>query len=97
MRRNLIIFAMLIAMTFVGLAANNAVSAQNKHGRGHKNGDMVWQPGKHHGKWHKKNAHGYRNYGQYRRTQVGHRRYRMVKRYYWSDGTRLSRLTRVYY
>jgi len=46
---------------------------------------------------HKKDAHGYRNYGQYRRTQVGNRRYRYVNRYYWNDGVRVSRRVRVYF
>lgn len=41
--------------------------------------------------------YGYRNYGQYRRTQVGNRRYRLVRRYYWRDGIRLSRWVRIYY
>lgn len=41
--------------------------------------------------------YGYKNYGQYRRTQVGNRRYRMVRRYYWRDGIRLSRWVRIYY
>src|SRR5215203_1577415 len=40
---------------------------------------------------------GYRNYGQYRRTQVGNRRFRNVRTYYWNGGRRLSRWTRVYY
>ena len=41
--------------------------------------------------------YGYKNYGQYRRTQVGNRRYRLVRRYYWRDGIRLSRWVRLYY
>ncbi len=51
------------------------------------------------GRWNRRhrNTYGYRNYGQYRRTQVGNRRFRTVKRYYWNDGVRLSRLVRVYY
>ena len=93
MKRSLIIFAILIAMTFVCLP----VSAQNGHGNGHKSGSVVSQPGKDKGTWHKKNAHGYRNYGQYRRTQVGNRRYRYVNRYYWNDGVRVSRRVRVYF
>ena len=45
----------------------------------------------------KKRYYGYKNYGQYRRTQVGNRRYRYERRYYWRDGSRLSRLIRVFY
>lgn len=44
-----------------------------------------------------KETFGYRNYGQYRRTQVGNRRYRMVRRTYYRDGNRLTRLVRVFY
>ena len=39
----------------------------------------------------------YKNYGQYRRTQVGWRRYRMTPRYYWRDGRRYQTYRRVYY
>ena len=39
----------------------------------------------------------YKNYGQYRRTQVGWRRYRMAPRYYWRDGRRYTTYRRVYY
>ena len=58
------------------------------------------QPGR--GKWRgpkgpKRVYFPYKNYGQYRRTQVGNRRYRLVRRYYWSRGIRLSRWVRVYY
>ena len=34
----------------------------------------------HHGTW--RNTYGYRNYGQYRRTQVGNRRWTTTNRYY---------------
>ena len=44
-----------------------------------------------------RNGRYYRNYGQFRRTQVGNRRYRMVRRYYWDDGRRYTRWVRVYY
>ena len=100
----MIIIAMLLATTFFWLPSDsNTVAAQpgqDKHqrkgNRENERGD--WQPGKHNGVSRKKNANGYRNYGQYRRTQVGNRRYRMVRRYYnTNDGTRLSRLVRVFY
>src|SRR5215813_13008958 len=32
--------------------------------------------------------YGYRNYGQFRRTQVGNRRFRWGSRPYWSNGRR---------
>src|SRR5215203_2537911 len=49
-------------------------------------------------RWRNRNRHasyGYRNYGQYRRTQVGNRRFRTVRTYYWNGGRRISRYTRV--
>ncbi len=93
---------MFLATAFFWMPAENTVTAQNRQGKGHaKHGsasnDRVWQAGKHKGNWRKKNSYGYKNYGQYRRTQVGNRRYRTVKRYYWNDGVRLSRWVRVYY
>jgi hypothetical protein len=42
-------------------------------------------------------TYGYRNYGQYRRTQVGNRRFRMVNRSYWNNGIRRTRVVRLYY
>ena len=42
-------------------------------------------------------TYGYRNYGQYRRTQVGNRRFRLVPRYYYWHGRRLRRMVRIYY
>ncbi|HEV8592720.1 MAG TPA: hypothetical protein VGQ55_11500 [Pyrinomonadaceae bacterium] len=47
------------------------------------------------GRWY----YGYRNYGQFRRTQVGNRRYgyRMYPEYYWDDGVRRVRYVRYYY
>jgi hypothetical protein len=44
-----------------------------------------------------RNTYGYRNYGQYRRTQVGNRRFRWSRRYYYRNGRRLTRLVRIYY
>ncbi|HKX83457.1 MAG TPA: hypothetical protein VJL58_04480 [Pyrinomonadaceae bacterium] len=45
------------------------------------------------GRWY----YGYRNYGQYRRTQVGNRRYRVFPEYYWDNGYRRVRYVRYYY
>ena len=39
---------------------------------------------------HKKNAHGYRNYGQYRRTQVGNRRWSLTHRRHRRNTLRLT-------
>ena len=79
---------MLLATLFFWMPAENTVAAQQGHGNSHR---------KHDNNGKKKSSHGYKNYGQYHKTQVGHRRYRTVKRYYWNDGVRLSRYVRVYY
>lgn len=103
MRRNLIIFTLLFATAFLILPLDSYGSTDRSN-----NGATVsqfdqnrlWQGRERrgHGK-HKrwKKYHGYRNYGQYRRTRVGNRRYRMVRRYYWNNGTRVPRLVRLYY
>jgi len=44
------------------------------------------------GRWY-----GYKNYGQWRRTQVGNRRYRWQNRYYWRNGRRYTRRIRIVY
>lgn len=90
MKRRLTILAMLLATMFFWMpTAGDNVSAQNGHGKGNKGGIF--------GQGHRKDDHGYRNYGQYRRTQVGNRRYRLKRQYYTRDGNRLSRLVRIFY
>ena len=106
MKKKIVIFAMLMAMTLFWMpAGGNTVSAQKGQDKARKSGNYGinvyqgqrrnrqrdWNRGK------KKSANGYKNYGQYRRTQVGNRRYRLVRRSYWRDGNRLTRLVRVYY
>jgi hypothetical protein len=93
---------MILATTFFWLPVGNTVSAQKGHGKSYGNNGIsrssrIWQTGNHKGNWRKKNSYGYKNYGQYRRTQVGNRRYRMVRRYYLDDGIRRLRWTRLYY
>jgi hypothetical protein len=52
-----------------------------------------WRGRGHHYGWvHKKYAYGYRNYGHYRRTQVGNRRYRTLRRPSWADRRRVPPL-----
>ncbi|MDM7921460.1 MAG: hypothetical protein QUS14_04095 [Pyrinomonadaceae bacterium] len=48
-------------------------------------------------KYRRGSYYGYKNYGQYRRSRVGNRRYRLERRYYWRDGIRLTRYIRIYY
>lgn len=96
---------MLFAMTFLVLPFDSY--GQRGHGRGRGNdsyGERLysqnrWENRRGRRRYQGRNryTYGYRNYGQYRRTQVGNRRYRMVRRYYWNDGVRLSRLVRLYY
>jgi hypothetical protein len=104
MKRRLLIFTILFATTFLVVPFESYGSTDRSGSTNtvteYSGQDWRWQRqrrgrrGKHKG-W--KNTYGYRNYGQYRRTQVGNRRYRMVRRYYWNDGVRLSRLVRLYY
>ena len=75
-----------------GLATENLV-LQQKRGRGNRNGGLWDNRGKRrNGRWY-----GYKNYGQYRRTQVGNRRYRTVRRPYYRNGRTYYRLTRIFY
>jgi hypothetical protein len=95
------ILALIGAFAFVAIPFVTEANAQERRGRSwtqQRRDDnrsnrrrSTW------GKSHKKNAHGYRNYGQYRRTQVGNRRSRWVRRYHTTNGRRISRLVRVYY
>lgn len=74
---------------------NQNGNSQGWHGR-HGNDNWEWRGRRRHqgrNRW----TYGYRNYGQYRRTQVGNRRYRLVRRPYWRRGVRIMRWTRIYY
>ena len=100
MKRYLMTLALMATFVF----AASSVMAQDRHGNNGRRGRTVqsnvidWNVlHRNQGKWRKKNANGYRNYGQYRRTQVGSRRSHHVRRYYYTDGKRLSRMVRVYY
>ena len=82
---------MFVLAFFLGLMMTVTAAAQ---GRGNKS----WHRNDH--SWRAKGpkaTHGYRNYGQFRRTQVGNRRYRLAKRYRFIDGVRTLRWIRVYY
>lgn len=75
-----------------GLPAENLV-LQQRRGRGNRN-DRLWD---NRGKRRNGKYYGYKNYGQYRRTQVGNRRYRTVRRPYYRDGRRYYRWIRIFY
>lgn len=49
------------------------------------------------GKSRKGPYRGYKNYGQYRSSRVGNRRYRWVRRPYYRNGIRVYRSVRIYY
>lgn len=104
MNKRILVFAMVLAAAiFLMPGDGNTVSAQGRQNKSYKSGKVVnpsgmWQPGRNGKNMNRgrKNTHGYRNYGQYRRTQVGNRRSNLVRRYYTRDGRRLSRLVRIY-
>ena len=78
--------------SIAGIPMESTVLAQRGRGRGRgRNWDDRWSR-RRSGRWY-----GYKNYGQYRRTQVGNRRYRTVRRYYWRDGRRVSIWRRIFY
>ena len=78
--------------SLTGFPIENTV-LQQKRGRGNRNSRYWENRGRRrNGTWN-----GYRNYGQYRRTQVGNRRYRTVRRYVWQDGRRVSVWRRIFY
>jgi hypothetical protein len=66
---------------------------QGNRGRGE---DRGWDNGRHRYRGRNRITYGYRNYGQYRRTQVGNRRYHWIRRHRWENGRRVSRLIRIY-
>ena len=106
MKRKILLTAMLLAiMAFVVPADTYAASGQERRTRSYERnrGEQYRQysrddrRGRRRYQARNRNTYGYRNYGQYRRTQVGSRRYRMARQYYWRNGVRVSRYTRVYY
>ena len=103
MKRKISVLCLLLAIAFVVLPLEASASSEqpgkNKSykSKGWKNGSWEGKRGRRRYQGRNRYHPGYRNYGQYRRTQVGNRRSRLVRRYYWRDGTRLSRWVRVFY
>ena len=103
MSRRLAIFAVLFGSLLIGLPIETSANAVRDRSFGGGGDPQIIistgvQPRRRYrrsGYWsgHRR----YKNYGQYRRTQVGWRRYRMVPRYYWRDGRRYTTYRRVYY
>lgn len=97
MKTKLMIFVLLLSFAFIALPTDTNVSAQRGHGKNWNRG--YWDGNKHGRRRYQgrnRTYYGYKNYGQYRRTQVGNRRYRLVRRYYWDDGRRFTRWVRIY-
>jgi hypothetical protein len=110
MKRKFSILILMVASLVIILPAESAayassdrsasVSSENlilQQGRGRGRGgryDRYWESRgrRRNGTWY-----GYRNYGQYRRTQVGNRRYRNVRTSIWRDGRRVSIWRRIFY
>ena len=100
MRRKILILAMLFATAVIALPTD--ATAQRRYRSYDRSYQMsqYWE-GNHsrQRRWRNRNHsyYGYKNYGQYRRTQVGNRRFRTVNRYYWTNGMRTTRRVRLYY
>jgi hypothetical protein len=93
---------LLLTIMLVGLWLPSQAVAQKGRGLGRGNmskGRLVQVPPYGRARYRGRNRiyYGYKNYGQYRRTQVGNRRWRWQNRYYWRNGVRLTRRVRIYY
>ena len=98
MKTRILILALIAAFTFVALPSSGYEASAQRSWRGNDRGYISsWSGRQWRNKGKKKRHWGYKNYGQYRRTQVGNRRYRLERRYYWRDGYRYSRLIRIYF
>ena len=101
MSRRLVIFAILFGSLLIGLPVGtsaNTLRDRSFGGGGDPQIIISSQPRRRYrrsGYW--SGRRWYKNYGQYRRTQVGWRRYRVTPRYYWRDGRRYQTYRRVYY
>ena len=95
MKTKIIVLAFIAAFSLIVLPTDGFASDSQRpsfgatnlgfQGRGKGRGNKKWYPRR------------YKNYGQYRRTQVGNRRYRLERRYYYRNGIRLSRTVRIYF
>lgn len=103
MNKKLAILALLIASVAIGMPISTSASTVTETAVTSGGAQISVQFGqprrrsRRGGYW--RDGRWYRNYGQYRRTQVGWRgrSYRMVPRYYWRDGRRFTTYRRVYY
>ena len=101
MKRKILLLIFIAGVVFVALPDPTNAAHPAPRSIEAANGSLQkgWDKGHKKRRYKNRNRYhyGYKNYGQYRRTQVGNRRYRVVRRYYWRDGIRLSRWVRLYY
>ena len=101
MKKKLVALALMAAFSFIALPTGGSEAAAQRRWSRDRDGHSSYYRYGRYRRWDnrgkKKSYYGYRNYGQFRRTQVGNRRYRYERRYYWRNGSRLSRLVRVFY
>jgi hypothetical protein len=102
MKKRITIFAILAASVFIGLPTDGLGSTTAKT-NSMTGGDpaaqirvTIGQPRRRWRRGYYRDGRSYRNYGMYRRSMVGNRRFRMVPRYYWDDGRRRVRYVRFY-
>ena len=77
--------------SITGIQPENTTLQQQRRGR---RNSRYWENRgrRRNGTWY-----GYRNYGQYRRTQVGNRRYRTTRQSIWRNGRRITVTRRILY
>ena len=102
--KKLMLAAMLLGATFFALPSTGFAQENGRHERRaeerqDRRQDRKWDRHSDRRRFNRRvrETYGYRNYGQYRRTQVGNRRYRMVTKSYWNNGVRRTRTVRVNY
>jgi hypothetical protein len=93
MKKFTVLFLFALITFGMWLPSESTVEAQWR--KGGKSSGKIFRTNR--GRRHNGSWYGYKNYGQYRRTQVGNRRFRMRRQYYYRNGIRLSRFVRVYY
>ena len=96
MRARVLSIALIAAFTLIALPAES-FNVEAQRGRQKTSSGRQYdrsRNGQGKKKWYPRR---YKNYGQYRRTQVGNRRYRWERRYYYRGGRRYSRMIRIYF
>jgi hypothetical protein len=95
LKRTLAIFVVVLSFGLI-VPAGAAAADRDRGNNAGIDTNINWEQGK----WGKRRNGPYRrykNYGQYRSSRVGNRRYRLVRRPYYRDGRRYIRVVRIYY